>query len=59
MTEPTLLLAVALVALGAYVMYQHSIISRYRRALYVATLVLEQAVVDITGELTEEDTCDS
>jgi membrane-associated PAP2 superfamily phosphatase len=59
MTEPTLLLAVALVALGVYVMYQHNLIGRYRRALYVATLVLEQAVVDITGELTEEDTCDS
>jgi len=59
MTEPTLLLACALVALGVYVMYQHSLINRYRRALYVATLVLEQAVTDITVGPTEEETCDS
>lgn len=54
MTESTVLLSAALVALGVYVMYQHSLLTRYRRALYLATLVLEQAVVDIRGE----DTCD-
>ena len=56
MNEGHLILAAALVVQGCYIMYQHSLITRYKRTLMMATYALQSVYYDITRIEDEEDT---
>ena len=54
MPPEILLMASALVIQGCYIMYQHSLITRYKRTLNMAAYVLEGMLVDVLER--EDDT---
>ena len=54
MNEGHLILAGAIVIQGCYIMYQHSLITRYKRTLNMASYVLEGMLADVLER--EDDT---
>ena len=59
MPTEVLILAGALVIQGCYIMYQHSLITRYKRLLNMAAYALEGLLIEVLEEEMKHEDTDS